>query len=90
MGMKEEFAKGCREGGGSFVENADGTFQCNTTSGIVIRCQEDGLKCWIPAQIAPGVDITIDVRPKGIKTLLALPAPTPTKPKPGRRTPRKR
>jgi hypothetical protein len=76
MGMKEEFAKGCRDSGGSFVENNDGTFQCNTTSGLVIRCQDDGSKCWIPVRVAPGVHIIIDVEPKGINTLLALPEPT--------------
>jgi hypothetical protein len=80
MGMKEEFAKGCREGGGSFVENADGTFQCNTRSGLTIKCQEDGNRCWVAAEIAPEVHISVGVEAAGIKALLELPAPTPTKP----------
>ncbi|MFG3591741.1 hypothetical protein [Bradyrhizobium sp. RDI18] len=89
MGMKEEFKKGCQEGGGSFVENRDGTFQCNTTSGLVIKCQSDGNKCWIEASVvAPdegGVRISVDVAAVGIQTVFALPAP-PTKPgKPGSR-----
>ena len=80
MGMKEDFAKGCRESGGSFVENADGTFQCNTRSGLTIKCQKDGQKCWLAAQIAAAVSITVDVAEEGIKTVFSLPAPTPTKP----------
>jgi hypothetical protein len=76
MGMKEEFKEGCEKGGGSFVENNNGTFQCNTSSGLVIRCQDDGSKCWIPLKIAPGVHITIDVEPKGVNAVLALPEPT--------------
>jgi hypothetical protein len=80
MGMKEEFAKGCKESGGHFIENPDGTFQCNTQSGLTIKCQADGMKCWIPATIAPGVDITVGVTPEGIDTVFALPAP-PTKPR---------
>lgn len=48
VGIKEEFKKGCEEKGGHFIEDPDGTWQCNTRSGIAIRCTADGTKCWIP------------------------------------------
>jgi len=76
MSIKEEFQKGCEGSGGSFVENPDGTWQCNTTSGIIIRCVEDGTKCWIPVRIAPEVHITVGVDLEGIPALFAIPAPT--------------
>lgn len=66
MATKDEFKKGCESGGanaGSFVENADGTYQCNTKSGVVIKCQADGQKCWIPAKLVGTIDVDLDVGP---------------------------
>ncbi len=79
MGMKDDFAKGCRDSGGSFVENADGTFQCNARSGVTIKCQQDGNRCWVAAEIAPDVHISVGVKAEGIKKLLALPEPPSSK-----------
>jgi len=42
--LKENFAKGCREGGGSYGEDVDGVF-CNTSGGVHIRCDEKITKC---------------------------------------------
>lgn len=61
MAGKDDFKRGCESGGGSFVENADGTYQCNTASGLVIKCRSDGQRCWIAAHIADGLDLQVDV-----------------------------
>jgi hypothetical protein len=35
---KKKFKQGCEEGHGSYIENADGSFQCNTSAGNTIKC----------------------------------------------------
>jgi hypothetical protein len=42
---KAAFKAGCEAGGGSYVENADGSFQCNTASGITIKCPDTKSQC---------------------------------------------
>ena len=37
---KGAFKKGCESGGGSYLESADGSFQCNTKSGGTVKCQD--------------------------------------------------
>lgn len=76
MALKDDFRRGCESGGGSFVENPDGSYQCNTTSGIVIRCRADGQRCWIAAQIAEGVNVDVDVAPVGIRSIFDMPVAT--------------
>lgn len=38
---KQKFKQGCEEGHGSYIENPDGSFQCNNTSGNTIKCPEN-------------------------------------------------
>jgi hypothetical protein len=49
---KGEFKKGCESGGNSYVENNDGSFQCNLKSGAVIKCQDTKSQCTYTAKIA--------------------------------------
>jgi hypothetical protein len=35
---KKKFKQGCEEGHGSYIENPDGSFQCNASSGNTIKC----------------------------------------------------
>ena len=35
---KQKFKQGCEEGHGSYIENPDGSFQCNTSAGNTIKC----------------------------------------------------
>ena len=81
MAAKDDFAKGCRDSGGSFIENPDGTYQCNTTSGIRIKCQSDGQRCWIAAQVAEGLDANIDVAPIVAQPIFDLPVTTGVRPR---------
>lgn len=76
MAAKDDFRRGCESSGGSFIENADGTYQCNTTSGITIRCRADGQRCWIAAQVSEGLEVNVDVAPVGIRTVFDLPIAT--------------
>jgi len=42
---KGKFKKGCQSASGSFVENRDGSFQCNLRSGGVIKCADTASRC---------------------------------------------
>jgi hypothetical protein len=42
---KDAFKKGCEEGGNSYVENSDGSFQCNLKDGGVIKCPDTKSQC---------------------------------------------
>lgn len=59
---KGAFKTGCESGGGSYVENADGSFQCNTKSGGTIKCPDTKSQCvsiprvWI---VDTGVIVTL-------------------------------
>jgi hypothetical protein len=38
--MQSEFKKGCESGGNSYVENNDGSYQCNLKDGHTIKCAD--------------------------------------------------
>ena len=42
---KNAFADGCRSGGNSFVDNPDGSFQCNLKDGSDITCTSTSGPC---------------------------------------------
>jgi hypothetical protein len=42
---KGAFKQGCEEGHGSYVENNDGSFQCNLQSGGTIKCPDTKSQC---------------------------------------------
>ena len=47
---KAAFKTGCEQGGGSYVENPDGSFQCNLRGGGTIKCPNTTSQCtFIPA-----------------------------------------
>jgi hypothetical protein len=73
---KSKFAEGCRAGNGSYIENPDGTFQCNTSGGITIKCDGDD-HCWIQTRIAPDAYLTLDnLTVQGTMAIIdQLPAP---------------
>ena len=58
---KGAFKKGCNEGGHSFVDNADGSFQCNLDGGAKIKCQDTKSPCTYTSKISPGGDVDIVV-----------------------------
>lgn len=37
---KKKFKQGCEEGHGSYIDNPDGSFQCNTSGGNTIKCPD--------------------------------------------------
>jgi hypothetical protein len=44
--FKTKFKAGCESSGGSWVENPDGSYQCNARSGEVTKCfPEDPPRC---------------------------------------------
>jgi hypothetical protein len=49
---KGKFKEGCESGGNSYVENNDGSFQCNLKSGAVIKCPDTKSQCTYTAKIA--------------------------------------
>ena len=49
---KGAFKSGCESGGGSFVENANGPFQCNLKSGGTIKCPDTKSQCTYTAKLA--------------------------------------
>jgi hypothetical protein len=51
---KSQFKKGCESGGGSYVENNDGSFQCNAKSGSVVKCADTKSQCTASNAKAPG------------------------------------
>ena len=55
---KGAFADGCRAGGGSFIENPDGSFQCNLKSGGTIKCPDTTSQCSYTALIS-GAGMTV-------------------------------
>lgn len=52
---KNSFKTGCESGGGSYVENPDGSFQCNLKDGGVIKCPSTTSQCtYTPALVVRG------------------------------------
>lgn len=52
--IKDAFAKGCKEGGNSFVDNPDGSYQCNLKDGSTIKCSASGQCHYIPKAMTHG------------------------------------
>ncbi|HEV8237957.1 MAG TPA: hypothetical protein VGS57_01160 [Thermoanaerobaculia bacterium] len=78
MSFKEDFKKGCQDSGGSWVEDADGSFTCNIGD-VSIKCT--GERCHLAAEIAPEVGIKVGIRADLIQTVIALlPPAKPAKP----------
>ncbi len=42
---KRAFEAGCEEGKGSYIENPDGSFQCNTSDGGTVKCRDTKSQC---------------------------------------------
>lgn len=55
---KDNFKQGCESGNGSYLENADGTVQCNSSGGVMIRCNPEITKCNIVASIVKNFNPT--------------------------------
>src|ERR1700712_759372 len=50
---KGAFKTGCEAGGGSYIDNPDGSFQCNLSSGGVIKCTDTTSPCtYTPLRIS--------------------------------------
>lgn len=47
-----QFKQGCESGAGSYVENRDGSFQCNLRSGGVIKCADTKTQCTYTAHVS--------------------------------------
>jgi hypothetical protein len=80
---KSKFKEGCEQGGGSYIENLDGSFQCNLKSGATIKCTSTSGPCYyIPfTHGTTGIRGAI-VNSAGVMTMLgsdAQPTPTPTR-----------
>jgi hypothetical protein len=82
---KDAFKKGCEAGHGSYIENPDGSFQCTTSGGGVIKCKDTTSPC-------PYTEQTIGTGGKrghgqvaaissagALQALGVQPAPVPTK-----------
>jgi hypothetical protein len=48
---KGAFKTGCESGGHSYVDNADGSFQCNLKDGGTIKCQNTSSPCTYAAKL---------------------------------------
>lgn len=70
---KGSFASGCRSAGGSYVENADGSFQCNLKGGGTIKCPDTTSQCTYTPLIS-GAGMTV------VGNLQAVADPAPTRP----------
>jgi hypothetical protein len=56
---KGAFKSGCESGGGSFVDSADGSFQCNLKSGGTIKCQNTSSPCTYTATLGGGGKVSV-------------------------------
>src|SRR6476469_2767852 len=48
---KGAFKTGCESGGGSFVDNPGGSFQCNLKDGGTIKCPDTKSQCTYTAKL---------------------------------------
>ena len=69
MAFKEDFLKGCRDGGGTPIEDADGSFGCSIGN-VQIKCT--GESCKIAAPLAPGVDISVGLNADAAHKVVAV------------------
>lgn len=77
---KGAFKTGCQSGGGSFVENPDGSFQCNLKDGGTIKCPDTNSQCSYTAKVSRGVSLLVSLNSAGIKQLFKVSSAIPTKP----------
>src|SRR5579884_1495711 len=75
---KGAFQQGCESGGGSYIENNDGSFQCNLKSGGVIKCPDTKSQCTYSEKLS----IANTIRVVGAGSLQAAANPGPTNPTP--------
>jgi hypothetical protein len=75
---KSKFKEGCEAGKGSYVENNDGSFQCNLRSGGTIKCPDTKSQCSYTAKLSHNLVM------KGLRSgdFKMVAAPTKTTPKP--------
>jgi hypothetical protein len=80
---KSKFKEGCEQGGGSYIENLDGSFQCNLKDGGTIKCTSTTGPCtYIPFTRGKTNIRGAIVNSAGVMTMLGAdsqPTPTPTK-----------
>ena len=81
---KGAFKSGCEAGGGSYIENNDGSFQCNLKSGGTIKCQNTTSPCTYTATLVGGVgggkvSVVNVIATKGNLQMAPAATPTPTK-----------
>ena len=77
---KGAFKTGCEAGGGSFVDNADGSFQCNLRSGGTIKCANTTSPCTYSALVISGGNSKGAIRVNSVGALqIEQATPTPTK-----------
>ena len=76
---KAAFKKGCEEGHGSYVENADGSFQCNMRLGGTVKCQDTKSQCTYTAQISTSTSVVVKLTRPGTMVLLSLPSGKPAR-----------
>ncbi len=73
---KAAFKTGCEAGGGSYIDNPDGSFQCNGRSGGVVECKDTTSPCtYTENQIS--VKGTINANAAGVLQVHQGPTPTP-------------
>ena|SRR5206468_1276466 len=79
---KGKFKEGCEKGHGSYIENADGSFQCNTSGGGTVKCPDTKSQCTYTEKISPAgiVEITVHLAGRGAMELLNPPSEKPGKP----------
>lgn len=63
---KAKFKEGCKEGGGSYVENRDGSFQCNLLKGGTIKCPDTESQCAYQTRIGRAADLVVDLSSRGV------------------------
>lgn len=68
---KDAFKSGCESSGNSFVENNDGTFQCNLKSGAVIKCGSETCT-YTSSHFGSDTGIVVSQTRPGIGELLTL------------------
>lgn len=81
---KSKFKEGCESGGGSYIENNDGSFQCNLKDGGTIKCPSTTSQCTYTPMTGgkTGFSRGVLVNSAGVMTMLGAdsqPTATPTR-----------
>src|SRR3954451_19133044 len=69
---KGAFKAGCEAAGGSFIDNPDGSFQCNIRTGGTIKCSDTTSPCTYTANFKDDTGIVVSQTRAGIGELLTL------------------